>query len=107
MSFIDVATQNDFKRARRKAFLAGLLDIVLRRPSNLLPFDEVRQRLNIRGQRHLGHRIVPVSKIVGSEGRYADFDRRFLPRRDEAQSRWRSIDGAIRTDVVLPPCRAL
>jgi hypothetical protein len=103
VSWLDVTTQSDFKRARRKAFLAGLLDMVLRRPGNLIPFDEVRQRLNIRGQRYLGHRIVPVSKIVGSEGRYADFDRRFLPRRDETQRRWRSIDGALRSDVVLPP----
>jgi hypothetical protein len=92
VSWLDVTTQSDFKRARRKAFLAGLLDMVLRRPGNLIPFDEVRQRLNIRGQRYLGHRIVPVNKIVGSEGRYADFDRRFLPRRDETQRRWRSIE---------------
>jgi hypothetical protein len=41
--------------------------------------------------------------VVGSEGRYDDFDRRFLPRHNNTQVRWRSIDLAHHQAVDLPP----
>lgn len=103
MSWIDARTQDDFQRARRQALVSSLLDMFNRRSSDLLSFDEVRSRLNVRGQRYIGHQIVPVDRIIGSEGRYSDFDRRFLPRRDTTKTRWRSIDKAHHEAVVLPP----
>ena len=48
---------------------------------------------------------VNVDRIVGSEGRYRDFNRHFLPRREFLQSRWVSIDMAHYNDVSLPPVR--
>lgn len=97
------AAREDFKDARRKAFLAELIDSVRRKPSNLLSFEDVRQRLNVRGQRYLGHQTVELDRIIGSEGRYSDFDRRFLPRTDALKSRWSSIDAAMISAVELPP----
>src|SRR4029079_4079306 len=41
--------------------------------------------------------------IIGSEGRYGDFDRRFLPRTNALKHRWTNIDHAMQTDVALPP----
>ena len=52
----------------------------------------------------MGMDAVAVDRIVGSEGRYRDFNRHFLPRREFLNSRWVSIDMAHYNDVPLPPC---
>jgi hypothetical protein len=39
-------------------------------------------------------RPIPVSRIVGTLGRSGDFNREFLPRRGEIQSRWERVDRA-------------
>jgi hypothetical protein len=54
---------------------------------DLLPLDEVRRRLRIVGQSHLGVRAIPVDRIVGSLDRNADFDRSFRPRRRFSRGR--------------------
>jgi hypothetical protein len=102
MSWINHITQGDFNRARRRAFLTQLLAIVNRGSTDLLSFEEVRARLHVRGQHYLGHQTVPIEHIVGSEGRYADFDRQFAPRHDATKYRWLSIDRAHHEDVALP-----
>lgn len=102
MSWINAAVQHDYTRARRKATLSQLLALVQRRPNELIPFEEVRARLNIRGQHDLGLRTVPLTQIVGSEGRYSDFDRHFLPRHDATKFRWLNISKAFYEDVNLP-----
>ncbi|MFV9504468.1 MAG: hypothetical protein AB4911_07865 [Oscillochloridaceae bacterium umkhey_bin13] len=102
MSWISHITREDFNRARRKALLGQLLALVTRDSNELLAFEEVKARLNIRGQRYLGHQTVPVDHIVGSEGRYADFDRHFAPRHEATRGRWMSVDRAHHEDVSLP-----
>lgn len=95
--------QYHFQDARRKAMVTELLDVLRRQPSAMLSLDDVRGRLNVRGQRWLGHQTVALDHIIGSEGRYSDFDRRFLPRKNELKYRWSSIDRAMLEDVHLPP----
>jgi hypothetical protein len=102
MTWINHITQGDFHRARRRAFFSHLLALVTREARELLSFDEVRARLHVRGQHYLGHQTVPLDHIVGSEGRYADFDRHFAPRTDATKHRWLSIDRAHHEDVALP-----
>jgi hypothetical protein len=92
-----------FDEARRKALVASILDMMRREPTEMLSFQEVRARLNVRGQRYLGHQAVPLNKIVGSEGRYSDFDRRFLPRTNAMRDRWTRVSSAALLDVHLPP----
>ena len=102
MSWINHITHEDFNRARRKAFLAQLLGIVNRSSNELLSLEEVRARLNVRGQHYLGHQTVPLDHIVGSEGRYSDFDRHFAPRHDATKYRWMSVDRAHHEAIALP-----
>jgi len=102
MSWINHITHEDFNRARRKAFLAQLLGIVNRNSNDLLSLEEVRARLNVRGQHYLGHQTVPLDHIVGSEGRYSDFDRHFAPRHDATKYRWMSVDRAHHEAIALP-----
>ena len=48
---------------------------------------------------------MPLDKIVGSEGRYTDFNRAYLPRREHLRNRWKSIDEAALRDRILPPIK--
>lgn len=102
MSWIQQTTREDFSRARRKALITQLLSLVDRSSNELLAFEEVRSRLNVRSQRDLGLQSVPVAHIIGSEGRYADFDRQFAPRHQATMSRWLSVDRAFHEAVTLP-----
>jgi hypothetical protein len=47
--------------------------------------------------------VIQVAQIVGSVGRYRNFDRAFLPRHAHARGRWTNVDRAHREDVQLPP----
>ncbi len=94
---------NDFERAYRKAFWRKVTSWLTRAPNTLLPFYEVRERMPIKGQHYLGLQHVPIERIVGSLGRYRDFDRVFLPRQSHTRSRWINIDKAHYEDVNLPP----
>lgn len=93
----------DFDRARRRAFLNELSSIFSRKPNLLLSFDEVQRILPIKGQYHKGFQQVPISQIIGSVGRYNDFDRAFLPTQSFTRPRWESVDVAHLSDVELPP----
>jgi hypothetical protein len=48
---------------------------------------------------------IAIERIVGSEGRYRDFNRAFLPRHDKLMRRWMSIDVAHYQDILLPPIK--
>ncbi|MBI5032772.1 MAG: hypothetical protein HZB51_19785 [Chloroflexi bacterium] len=97
-------TENDYGRARFKAFWNDIRSMIARRPNELVSFDQVKRSLKTFGENYRGVQIVPIEKIVGSATlRYHDFDSAFLPRQARTKSRWRSIDLAHYTDVGLPP----
>jgi hypothetical protein len=47
--------------------------------------------------------VVPINLIVGSEGRYRDFNKYFLPRSEYLRNRWERVDRARLKDIILPP----
>jgi hypothetical protein len=94
---------DDFENAYRRGFWRHVVNWFTQKEDTLLPFDEVRKRLPISGQHSIGIQEVPVDQIVGSVGRYNDFDHHFLPRHNKTKERWMSIDLAHIKDVVLPP----
>ena len=95
----------DFSRARRKAFLRRVEAYLRNDPSSnqLLSFDEVKSGLGAVEQVYLGMRTVPVAKIVGSVGRHRDFDRAFLPSKEDLSVRWKKIDQMMHRAEELPP----
>jgi hypothetical protein len=97
--------QADFDRARRQAFWNEITSFLGSRPNRLLSWDELCDKLGIRGQIYRGMQTVLVDKIIGSVGRYRDFDRAFLPKQDQTANRWRSIARAYYDDVSLPPVK--
>jgi hypothetical protein len=95
----------DFQTARRKAFWREVFSFLGGRPNRLLSWREVCDKLGIRGQIYRGMQTVPVDRIIGSVGRYLDFDRAFLPTQGVTANRWRSIARAHYDDISLPPVK--
>jgi hypothetical protein len=93
----------DFEQARRKATWRNWFSLLTKKKNNLLSFNQMRQDLPIIGQHYLGFQMVPLDKIVGSEGRSREFDRAFYPRADRSKDRWLRIDQAHYDGVTLPP----
>lgn len=100
---VEMEAKTDFEHALRKGFWRSAISWLTRSQNDLLPFDEIRKNLPMRGQHDIGMRQILLDKIVGSVGRYQDFDRAFLPRRSNTRSRWESIDKAYLQDISLPP----
>ena len=95
--------RSDFSRARFKAFLNQVWGALSGQPTNLLSYDEIKEKLHIGGPIYRGVKTVRVDQIIGSLNRYHQFDRAFLPVQDETASKWQSIDRAFYQDVHLPP----
>ncbi len=97
--------QKAFQRARSKALLRGVWMALQRRPNQLLPYNEVREKARAGGPVYQGLQAVPIRQIVGSVNRYRDFDRAFLPAQDFTEERWKSIGRAYYDHVYLPPVK--
>src|SRR5271157_1637023 len=92
-----------FDRARNKAFFKEILNKIFRKRNELFRFDEVKSMLSPEGMSYRGLHAIPIDKIMGSEGRYLDFDINFLPLKDYNRGRWQNIELAKLKDTHLPP----
>jgi hypothetical protein len=101
----EMKAQDDFKKARSRELLLRVLSLLRKEKQELLSLQEVRSLIRPRGESYLGMKTVPVSLIVGSEGRYQEFDRFFLPRRQHLQRRWVRVDLAHYDNIILPPVK--
>jgi len=110
--FDDSATKNaekkhrpdvDFSQAMQKAFWEELKGFIMRRSTRLLPFDKVKDKLEIWFVRDLGIRTVSIDSIVGSEGRYRNFTKYFLPLKEDLRDRWKKVAQAHYFRQHLPP----
>jgi len=102
----DVAAQlasSDFSRARGKAILSQIQNFLNHDRDKLLSFNEVKDILKPKNEVYVGSRTVPIKMIAGSEGRYHDFNRYFLPKREHMRHRWQRVDEAHIKDIILPP----
>jgi hypothetical protein len=101
--FVSQASHEDFFRARNKALINDLQHFLNPEETKLLSFNDIKQMLKPRNEIYLGMKVVPIELIVGSEGRYQDFDNRFFPRSAHLKTRWARIAQAHLSDVILPP----
>ena len=92
----------DYARARRRALAGRLASWVQRRYASLCAFEEARREHGAENRRYLGRMTVEVGRVVGSVGRWRDFDSGFMPTRASA-GRWKRVDLAFRTGRDLPP----
>ena len=94
---------DDWKKARRNAFVQDVLAAFTHRPADLLAFEEVRTKLQLSNVHYLGLQDVALDHIVGSVGRYHDFNRAFSPKRENLGERWRRVDRLVTAGSGMPP----
>ncbi len=103
-AYEDIAGQ-DFSTARQREFVSRIQHFFDPGREELLSLQEVRRIIRPKGETYRGMQAVAVSLIAGSEGRYHDFNKAFLPKHEYLRTRWVSIDKAHYQDVSLPPIR--
>jgi hypothetical protein len=97
--------KKEFRKARHQAFWNALLAFLTKQPNRLLAWKEVHHKLGLKGHIYRGVQSIAVEKIIGSVNRYQDFDRAFMPTKDNLSSRWHSIARAHYDEVSLPPVK--
>ena len=94
---------HDFQSARLKAGIQEVLARFTGKSTQLLSYEEVAEKLKLQARIERGLRDIPLDSIVGSVGRYTDFTRTFLPRRDDDRERWVGVKAAMEAGEGLPP----
>jgi hypothetical protein len=97
--------REDFNKARSRATISSLLNTLTPDRQRLLSLEDVKNLIRPSNESYKGMQEVPIDKIVGSEGRYRDFNSAFLPKHDFIRGKWESVDRAHLTDVILPPIK--
>ena len=102
---IEEQVDYDFTRTRRRAFVHRMRARIFGDPAStsMRSFEDVSNELGAFNRFRLGKRVVAVEKVVGSVGRFEDFDRTFLPTRGSLQERWKRVDRAYHRGQDLPP----
>ncbi|MGZ7033434.1 MAG: hypothetical protein ACXVIJ_15835 [Thermoanaerobaculia bacterium] len=80
-----------FDVAKRAALMSDIVRTLRGQPVDLLPFEEVREKLRLRSVIDRGVEEIPIDRIVGSFGREREFNRAFLPRTESLRRRWQKI----------------
>src|SRR6266498_4084051 len=93
----------DFQSARRRASIQDILARLRGESTQLLSYEEVAEKLKLRVRAERGTKNIPLDSIIGSVGRYTDFTRTFLPRRNEDRDRWARVKAAMEEGLGLPP----
>lgn len=89
--------------ARRRAIIQQILAGISGRSNQLLSFNDVQQQLHLPPPADaITVDEIPINMIVGSVGRYHDFDRAFLPRAHIDPDRWMRIE-RLHRQASLPP----
>jgi uncharacterized protein (TIGR00730 family) len=89
---VSIKSDEAFSQARRRVFFQRVLGFFTRHPpSTLLSLEQVRSKLRIHGQHYRGTETIPIDRIVGSVGRYREFNREFLPTQEFLRNRWKRV----------------
>ena len=93
-----------FDRMHHRPVIGQLLRLFREKPhEKLLSFDQVQELIRNRAEIDRGAQLIEISRIIGSVGRYRDFDRAFLPLSGADAERWKRLDVAMNELRDLPP----
>ena len=101
-SFYHTNADAEFAKARRRSVLESIFAFAAGRRDEVVSLDEAKSLMRPTAESYRGMQSVEIARIVGSEGRYADFNRRFLPRRSTTANRWNRIHMAHQQEIALP-----
>lgn len=100
---IKIQAAEDFSRARVHAMISRIQNFMNVDRDKLLSFNSVKEIVRPKTEVYRGMREVEIKLIVGSEGRYLDFNKFFFPRSEFLRKRWQRVDEAHLTNITLPP----
>jgi hypothetical protein len=103
MSEFKDKVKSDFDRAFLDSLFSRIINRLQGKSNSLLSFHEIIKYVKIKNESYKGMQIVKIDDIVGSEGRYKDFDKEFLPKTQSLRSRWERVDEAHYMEINLPP----
>ena len=92
-----------FDTLHRRAFWKKFLGKLRHHQHRLLPLAPWREIADTSEEVYRGIQTVPIEKIVGTEDRFADFDREFLPLNKQNRQRWARIHLLYQSGAPLPP----
>lgn len=95
----------EFEKSRRQAAVKQIAARLSGRDTRLLPFEAIRSELRQQNPMYKGIQDIPLDAIVGSVGRYREFNRQFLPLSDNLQERWVNLQNLAQT-TGWPPIEA-
>ena len=98
-------TESDFAKARNKALFNEIQHFLKPEEAAMISFRDIKELLKPQNQTNIGMQVIPIEKIVGSEGRYIDFDNQFFPKNTFIKERWEHVDEAVIKDIILPPIK--
>lgn len=105
MNFELAQAEEDFSKARNKAFFNEIQHLLSPEEASLISLNDVKQLIRPINETYLGMKVIPIEKIVGSEGRYKDFDNNFFPKSSHLRNRWEHVDEATIRSITLPPIK--
>ena len=105
MDYITQQAEEDFYKARNKAFINEIQHLLSPEEADLISLNDVKQLIKPQNETYIGMKVIPIEKIVGSEGRYKDFDNRFFPKSSFLRTRWEHVDEAAIKAIDLPPIK--
>jgi hypothetical protein len=94
---------NRFQNARFRGFWEEVFAHLRGRSTELMSFDDIRNRLHLSEESYKGLQDIPLDAIAGSVGRYRDFTANFMPRRSKMQERWSRVYAQANSMQGLPP----
>ena len=106
LMMVELQAQRDFDRWYRRARRSRLRRFLTRRRGLPRSLKNLRRR-RLGGERLVGLRTVAIDRIVGSEGRAADFTAEFMPASAALRARWERVDRAYLQGSPLPPVELL
>ncbi|MGQ9491190.1 MAG: transcriptional regulator [Anaerolineae bacterium] len=97
-------SRDNFFRAHSRAIRQDLVARLSGKSNDLLPFEVLVDVLQAYEQTPRPNtEMVPLDRIVGSVGRYKDFNRDFLPRSAALAERWTRVEEAMDSLEGVPP----
>ncbi len=92
-----------FSKAMTRAFLEEMKGFPFRKAKRLLPFEAVKEQLDLWFVKDIGLLCVRLDAIIGSQGRYRDFTRHFFPLEENMRTRWKNVEKAVSSRKEMPP----
>ncbi len=96
-----------FKSSLLLGKISRLKNRIVHDPSWLYDLNVLKADLCPRGSFYAGIQVVPISSIIGTEGKTGDFDMGFHPLKEESRERWVSMAMAYLSCLPLPPVQLI